>query len=87
MGLGFWRRWLKLARGSPPATQPLRPIDCAAMDSDFVKRLMWSGLLTGTSALFSMLAHRTAAQVWRRLFDEEHHQAVFEDNARSLFKL
>ena len=36
-----------------------------------VKRLMWSGLLTGTSALFSVLAHRAAAQVWRRLFDEE----------------
>jgi hypothetical protein len=41
------------------------------MDSDVVKRLMWSGLLTGTSALFSLLARGAAVRVWRRLFDEE----------------
>ena len=36
-----------------------------------VKRLMWSGLLTGVGALASILADRVAASVWRRVFDEE----------------
>jgi len=36
-----------------------------------VKRLMWSGLLAATGALASILAHRTAVLIWRRLFDEE----------------
>jgi hypothetical protein len=41
------------------------------MENESVKRLMWSGLLAASGALFSMLAHRAAAQLWRRLFDEE----------------
>jgi hypothetical protein len=41
------------------------------MDNDMVKRLMWSGLLAGLGALTSILAHRAAALVWKRLFDEE----------------
>ena len=41
------------------------------MDNDLVKRLMWSGLLAGAGALSSILAHRVAALMWRRLFDEE----------------
>jgi len=36
-----------------------------------VKRLMWSGLLAATGALASLAAHRLAALLWRRLFDEE----------------
>jgi hypothetical protein len=40
------------------------------MDSR-VKRLMWSGLLAGLSALAGFLMERVAAQVWRRVFDEE----------------
>ena len=36
-----------------------------------VKRLMWSGLLAGIGALASIIAHRAAARLWRRLFDEE----------------
>jgi hypothetical protein len=36
-----------------------------------VKRLMYSGLLAGLGALASVLANRTAAVVWRRVFDEE----------------
>ena len=36
-----------------------------------VKRLIWSGLLAGASALASILAHRAATLVWRRLFAEE----------------
>ncbi len=36
-----------------------------------IKRLMWSGLLTGIGALSSLIAHRLAARVWQRLFDEE----------------
>lgn len=36
-----------------------------------VKRLMWSGLMAGVSALAGLIAHRAAATVWRRVFDEE----------------
>ena len=41
------------------------------MDNDIVKRLVWSGMLTASSALASILAARAAAVVWRRLFDED----------------
>jgi hypothetical protein len=41
------------------------------MDNDIVRRLMWSGLLTVSSALASVAAARLAALVWRRVFDED----------------
>jgi len=41
------------------------------METDIVKRLMWSGLLAGLSALSGVVAQRVAIQVWRRIFDEE----------------
>ncbi len=41
------------------------------MENEIVKRLMWSGLLTGVTAVVSLIAHRLAATVWRRVFDEE----------------
>jgi hypothetical protein len=41
------------------------------MESDLTKRLLWSGLLAGVGALFSILSSRTASAVWRRVFDEE----------------
>jgi hypothetical protein len=41
------------------------------MDNEIVKRLLWSGVLAGTSALASIVATRIAAFVWRRMFDEE----------------
>jgi hypothetical protein len=41
------------------------------MDNDLVKRLVWSGMLTASSALATLVAARVAALVWRRLFDEE----------------
>ena len=41
------------------------------MESGIVKRLIWSGLLAGMGALFSMASTRTAAVMWRRIFDEE----------------
>lgn len=41
------------------------------MESDIVKRLLWSGMLAGSSALASLAATRIAALVWRRLFDED----------------
>ncbi len=50
----------------------LRAIDCGSdMENDVLKRLMWSGLLAGVGALSSVIAHRIAARVWLRLFDEE----------------
>jgi hypothetical protein len=41
------------------------------MENDIVKRMMWSGLLAGVGALSSILAHRAAGLMWRRLFGEE----------------
>jgi len=41
------------------------------MDNEIVKRLVWSGMLTASSALASLLAARAAATLWRRLFDED----------------
>jgi hypothetical protein len=41
------------------------------MENDMVKRLMWSGLLAGASALATIAATRAAAILWRRVFDEE----------------
>lgn len=35
------------------------------------KRLLWSGMIAGFSAVASIAATRAAAIVWRRLFDEE----------------
>jgi hypothetical protein len=41
------------------------------MNQDWVKRLVWSGLLAASGALASIAAQRMAVVVWRRLFDEE----------------
>ena len=41
------------------------------MQNEMIKRLMWSGMLAGASALASIVATRAAALLWRRLFDEE----------------
>jgi hypothetical protein len=41
------------------------------MENDVVKRLMWSGLMAGVSALASVVAQRIAARVWRQLFGQE----------------
>jgi hypothetical protein len=41
------------------------------MENDIVKRLVWSGLLTASTAVASLLAARAAAVLWRRLFDED----------------
>jgi hypothetical protein len=41
------------------------------MENDIVKRLVWSGMLTASTALASLAAARVAALLWRRLFDED----------------
>jgi hypothetical protein len=41
------------------------------LENDFVKRLLWSGLLAGLGALASIAAHRAATAVWIRVFEEE----------------
>jgi hypothetical protein len=40
-------------------------------DSPLVKRLLWSGVLAGTTALASLVATRLAAILWMRVFGEE----------------
>jgi hypothetical protein len=41
------------------------------VENEMVKRLMWSGLVAGFSALASIAATRAASVVWRRMFGEE----------------
>ncbi len=41
------------------------------MDSDIVRRLVWSGLLAATGALASIVAARAASILYRRIFDED----------------
>ena len=41
------------------------------MENDLVKRLMWSGLLTASSALATIAAARMAALLWKQIFDED----------------
>jgi hypothetical protein len=41
------------------------------VENDLVKRLMWSGLLAGLGALFSIASSRAAALMWRRIFNED----------------
>jgi hypothetical protein len=41
------------------------------VESDIVRRLVWAGLLAGTGALASIVAHRISAAIWWRLFNED----------------
>jgi len=41
------------------------------MENELVKRLMWSGLVAGLSALASIVASRAARIAWKRIFGEE----------------
>jgi hypothetical protein len=41
------------------------------VESDIVRRLVWAGLLAGTGALASIVAHRLSTAIWWRLFNEE----------------
>jgi hypothetical protein len=40
-------------------------------ESPLVKRLLWSGVMAGTTALASLVAARVAAIIWMRVFGEE----------------
>lgn len=41
------------------------------MDSDVVRRLVWAGMLAATGAIASVVAHRAAALIYVRVFDED----------------
>jgi hypothetical protein len=41
------------------------------MDNEIVKRLAWSGMLTISGAIASMIAARLTAIAYRRFFGEE----------------
>jgi hypothetical protein len=41
------------------------------MESDMLRRLIWTGLLAATGALASVLAHRASAAIWMRVFKED----------------
>jgi hypothetical protein len=41
------------------------------MESDLVKRLVWSGLLAGLGALASIATQRLATTIWIRVYGED----------------
>jgi hypothetical protein len=41
------------------------------MESDLVKRLVWSGLLAALGALASIATQRLAATIWVRVYGED----------------
>lgn len=41
------------------------------LESPLVKRLLWSGVMAGASALATLVSTRLAALVWMRVFGEE----------------
>jgi hypothetical protein len=41
------------------------------MQSDLVKRLMWSGLLAGIGAVASIATQKLATLIWVRAFGED----------------
>jgi hypothetical protein len=40
-------------------------------ESPIVKRLLWSGVMAGTTALTGIVAMRLATLIWVRVFGEE----------------
>lgn len=42
----------------------------AAMQNDLVKKLVWSGVMAGVSALAAIAARKAAEQIWIRVFNE-----------------
>ena len=40
-------------------------------ENELVKRLQWSLLLAGLGALASVVTTRTAAVIWRKIYDED----------------
>ena len=41
------------------------------MESDIVRRLLWTGLLAAAGAVASVVANRAAAAIWVRVFKED----------------
>jgi hypothetical protein len=41
------------------------------VENDILRRLLWTGLVAGLSALATVAANRVAAVIWARLFGEE----------------
>jgi hypothetical protein len=39
--------------------------------NELVKKLMWTGLVTGLAALASFAARQAAGKIWERVFHEE----------------
>ncbi|HEY7151476.1 MAG TPA: hypothetical protein VH391_07325 [Solirubrobacterales bacterium] len=41
------------------------------MENEILRRLLWTGLVAGLSALATVAANRVAAVIWARVFGEE----------------
>lgn len=42
----------------------------AAMQNDLVKKLVWSGVMAGVSALAAIAARKGAEVIWTKVFNE-----------------
>lgn len=51
--------------------RPRYLVESRGMQNELVKRLVWSGVMAGVSALTAIVAQRIAAYVWVRVFDED----------------
>jgi hypothetical protein len=40
-------------------------------ESPLVKRIIWSGLMAGVSAIAGIVSARVAGIIWKRVFNEE----------------
>jgi hypothetical protein len=56
-------------RGSAEGRNPFE--EKQAMQSDILRRLIWSGMLAATGALATVAAHRLSEVIWRRVFNED----------------
>jgi hypothetical protein len=56
-------------RGSAEGRNPFE--EKQAMQSDILRRLIWSGMLAATGALATVAAHRLSEVIWRRVFHED----------------
>lgn len=53
----------------PEQSQTIQKVP-AAMQNDMVKKLVWTGVMAGASALAAIAARKLAEQIWIRVFNE-----------------
>jgi len=52
------------------ASEETNPNLPAPLQNDLVKKLVWSGVMAGVSALAAIAGRKAAEQIWTKLFNE-----------------